>query len=71
MFCKISLMCLENLFGQVSSKYQARKKGIKAKHLTSVVQRLANAIHCIKLYAVDNAIRFAITFPSHSSSFVA
>ena len=30
--------------------------------LAPVVQRLDNAIHWIKLYPVDNAIRFAITY---------
>ena len=32
----------------------------------TVVRRLDNDIHWIKLYSVDNAIRFAITYPLDS-----
>ena len=32
----------------------------------TVVRRLDNDIHWIKLYPVDNAIRFAITYPLDS-----
>ena len=47
-----------------------QKKGIKTEHQAPVFRRLDNAIHWIKLYTVDNAIRSAITFPSHSNLFV-
>ena len=35
-------------------------------NLTPVVRRLDSAIHFIKLYPVDNATRFAITYPLDS-----
>ena len=38
--------------------------------LAPVVRRLDNAIHWIKLYPVDNAIRFAITYTLDSSLYV-
>ena len=34
--------------------------------LTPVVRRSDNAIHWIKLYSVDNAIRFAVTYTPDS-----
>ena len=35
-------------------------------HLASVIRRSDNAIHWINLYLVDNAMRFAITYPLDS-----
>ena len=37
-------------------------RSVYEKEQTLVVRRLNNAIHRIKFYQVDNAIRFAITY---------
>ena len=41
-------------------------RSVYEKEKTLVVRRLNNAIHRIKLYQVDNAIRFAIIYPPNS-----
>ena len=41
-------------------------RSVYEKEQALVVGRLNNAIHYIKLYPVDNAIRFAITYPPDS-----
>ena len=41
-------------------------RSVYEKEQTLVVRRLNNAIHRIKFYQVDNAIRFAITYPPDS-----
>ena len=41
-------------------------RSIYEKEQALVVRRLNNAIHYIKLYPMDNAIRFAITYPPDS-----
>ena len=41
-------------------------RSVNEKEQALVVRRLNNAIHWIKLYPVDNAIRFAITNPPDS-----
>ena len=45
-------------------------RSVYEKEKTLVVRRLNNAIHWIKLYPVDNSIRFAITYPPDSDSSV-
>ena len=41
-------------------------RSVNEKEQALVVRRLNNAIHWIKLYPVDNAVRFAITNPPDS-----
>ena len=41
-------------------------RSVYEKEQTLVVRRLNNAIHRIKFYQVDNAIRLAITYPPDS-----
>ena len=41
-------------------------RSVYEKEKTLVVRRLNNAIHRIKLYQVDNAIRFAFIYPPNS-----
>ena len=40
--------------------YESTRNTAILKHQAPIVRRLDNAIHWIKLYPVDNAIRFAI-----------
>ena len=65
MFHKISLVRFDNSFLSFFIEISRQKKGIKTEHQAPIFRRLDNAIHWIKLYAVHNAIRSAITFPSH------
>ena len=64
---KVVEYCYRSL--AVGSKDKNLRKNLLAMQpyaLASVVRRLDNAIRWIKLYLVDHAIRFAITYPPDS-----